>query len=564
MRKLTFIIILLSAALNSAAQGFNVQSFTADIYLDSAGYFDVVENYDIEFTESKHGIYRDLVTDYTLQTLNGNKEKRKLVIKNIEVPGHPYHINPRFEQRISGQIDIRIGDKNKTVIGLEHYQIKYRVYNGLLFENGLVQLYWNIKPDHWNAIFRQINFRIHCPPSAIISPENCFVYFGVSGIRSNSTDFTYGYKGGIFSANSKQGFYAVQGQNVTCLVKLPQELIKETHLYTPFWQAFGWIIVLVLLLLAFWLVWLKYGKEAKIVSVTSYYPPENIDPAMAGYLINDKEDASDLIACFPDWARQGYISIEEIPKDGLFGTSDIKINRLNPLPVSAPEYQQIIFNSLFNIWGNHVLISTLRNNFYIPMNQAKNCLERQAQSYYEPSGKKAMKITMVAAIIAAVLLCALFLFAVGPIAAIISTLVCVFIALMSFYLQKKNSKGNALFGELKGFRHFIKMAELSRIKSLIIQDPDYFETTMSYALAFGLLDKWAKKFDALDVDIKAPAWYHSHNSGASMARMSLFSKSFTHSMASMQSTLVSSPSSSSSGGGGSSGGGFGGGGGGSW
>ena len=128
-------------------------------------------------------------------------------------------------------------------------------------------------------------------------------------------------------------------------------------------------------------------------------------------------------------------------------------------------------------------------------------------------------------------------------------------------MVKRNAKGNALLSELKGFKGFIKLAEENKLKMLLKDDPAYFETTMGYALAFGMFDRWAKKFDALNLE--PPKWYHS---GVSNNRsMSHFSNSFASSMSNVRSNMVSSPSSSGgSSGGGSSGGGFGGGGGGSW
>ena len=126
-------------------------------------------------------------------------------------------------------------------------------------------------------------------------------------------------------------------------------------------------------------------------------------------------------------------------------------------------------------------------------------------------------------------------------------------------MVKKNAKGNAAFSELKGFRNFIKIAEENKLKMLLHDSPSYFETTMGYALAFGLFDQWAKKFEALN--LQPPSWYTSSTGAFTMHN---FSRSFSDSIATAKSTMVSSPSSSSSGGGGSSGGGFGGGGGGSW
>src|SRR5690606_105445 len=131
------------------------------------------------------------------------------------------------------------------------------------------------------------------------------------------------------------------------LVKLPKDLIQETYITTPIWQEYGWVGILILLLLTFWLIWLKYGKDEKVIATTSYYPPKGIDPAMAGYLINDRDDASDLIAFFPHWASQGYISITEIPKSGIFGKADMKLTKLKSLPLNVPEYESKLFYSLF-------------------------------------------------------------------------------------------------------------------------------------------------------------------------------------------------------------------------
>ncbi|CAL1518730.1 DUF2207 domain-containing protein [Chitinophaga sp. MM2321] len=559
MKRVYFILFFLFESGAAFAQGFIVKDLTADIYLSKEGYFDVVEKYNIEFTEAKHGIFREIITDYKLQTTEGKTENRKLVIENLEVPGYNFSTNYKIEQRTDGKIKIKIGDKNKLVTGLQHYEIKYRVYNAFLFEHDLAQFYWNIKPQGWLAVFQKINFNIHVPEGVVLSPENCFVYAGNTGTTSPSVDFDYSYSDGVFVGKSHDFFISVPGQDVTVLIKLPKNLIKENFITVPLWQQYGWVGILGFLLFVFWLVWLKYGKDDIVISTTSYYPPKDIDPAMAGYLIDDKGDTSDLIALIPQWASQGFITIEEIPKSSLLGKADMKLTRLNTIPVTAPDYEQRLFSTLFGIWRDTVLIGSLRNTFYVTMNEAKKELKAKAQKYYEVKSNKVMKITMGVAITLGVLLCPLFLFVFGVVAAVSAPFTCVFIALMSFFLQKKNKQGNAIFSELKGFKQFIKMAEVSRIKTLIEQDEQYFEKTMSYALAFGLLGNWAKKFDALN--IPPPTWYSS--SGTHMMGMYAFSKSFSGSMATAQSSMVSSPSGSRSGGG-SSGGGFGGGGGGSW
>jgi uncharacterized membrane protein len=562
MKRIFIILIFLFSNAVAFAQGFTVKNYTANIDINAEGYFDVVENYDIEFTEAKHGIFREIITEYDLQTFTGKSEKRSLVIKNLEVPGQTFSTNSGPEQRFNGSLKIKIGDKNELVTGIQHYEIKYRVYNAFLFEDSIIQFYWNIKPQGWEAEFQQINFYIHVPQGISLSSENCFVYSGNAGTTTPSEEYDYTYTDGLYSAKSKELAISLPGQNVTVLIKLPKNSIRENFITIPLWQQYGWIGILVLLLIIFWRVWVKYGKDDRVIATTSYYPPKGIDPAMAGYLIDDKGDTNDLISFLPHWASQGFITIEEIPKSGWFGKADMKLKKIKSLPDTSPSYEKTMFNGIFSNSVNEVLVSSLENIFYMTMNAAKKQMREIAnENYYETKSNLVMKITIGLAVVFGVLLCILFLYTFGPIAAVLSAITSVFIASMSFYLQKKNSKGNSILSELKGFKQFIKIAEINRIKMLLEEDPKYFEKTMSYALAFGLLDKWADKFDTLN--LPPPNWYTSN--GVGLMNMHTFSQSFSGNIANASSNMVSSPSSSSGGsGGGSSGGGFGGGGGGSW
>lgn len=559
MKRLFLILVVLFAHVLTFAQGFTVKDFTVDFYLKAEGYFDVVENYELEFTEAKHGIYRDIFTNYKLQTPDGKVEKRNLVIQNIEVPGQNFKINNRLEQRSNNKISIRIGDANRTVIGLQHYEIKYRVYNAFLFNDSSVQFYWNVKPSDWLAVFQNIHCNIHVPESIPLSARNCFLYAGNEGISEPSTDFAYQYSDGLFRAQSHDFFFSTPNQSVTILIKLPADAIQKNFIVTPIWREYGWIGVLLFLVVVFWWVWRKYGKDDKVVATTSYYPPLNINPAMAGYLMDDKGDSSDLIALIPHWATQGLLLIEEIPKSGFFSSVDMKLTRRRQLPDGATKYERKVFEGLFGLFSTTVLISSLRNTFYTVMNAAKTELKRDAQQYYVAKSNQVMKITACISVGAGVLLAVLFLFVFGVIAAISASVVGVFLAFMSFFIQKKNNLGNEVLTELIGFKQFIKYAEIDRLKMLLKEDPNYFEKTMSYALAFGLLEQWGQKFN--DLNLAAPSWYSGSN--AHGMGIYLFSKSFNNTVSHAQSNMVSAPSSSSSGGG-SSGGGFGGGGGGSW
>ncbi|MEO8773910.1 MAG: DUF2207 domain-containing protein [Gelidibacter sp.] len=547
------------------AQDFTVGNYAVDITIHEEGYFDVVEKYDVTFEMPKHGIYRDIQTKYDLLTEEGVQEIRKIKISTVEVPGHKFKTPFGFEQNVTGTYQIKIGDKNQTVNGAQHYEIKYRVENAFLHESDGVKFYWNLKPSDWRSTFRNIDFKIHLPASIDVNSDNVFVYSGDVGTTNVSEDIDFTVANGIVQGKSESGFTSYQGQSVTILINLPPNSIAEIKPFWPFWTDYGWTFVLAILLGGFYWTWLRYGKDDKVISITSYFPPEGMDPAMAGYLINDSDDVSDLISLIPYWGSKGFLRIEEIPKKGWFSSADTKLIALKTLPKDAPSYEKTIYEGLFGsiVTGGdtEVLVSSLKDKFYTHMSSARSTLKNKAQPYYDAGAKRVQNITYVVLILLALILAPLLLFVWGFIAVFAYIILTVFLIIMNKHMIKKNAKGNATLSELKGFRQFIKVAEVNKLKMLITEDPSYFETTMGYALAFGLFDQWANKFDNLNVP--PPSWYTS--SSTVPLTMNSFSNSFANTMASAKSTMVSSPSSSGgSSGGGSSGGGFGGGGGGSW
>ncbi len=505
------VLLILSVFNMSAlcAQGFHVEEYHVDITIHKEGYFDVVENYDLVFDIAKHGIFRDIQTKYDLRTAKGGLEKRQIEINHIEVPGYTYDVSSAFSQRVEGEVSIKIGDADVTLSGPQHYEIKYRVVNAFLHEDSVIHFYWNIKPGGWIAPFHKINFAVHLPENVSVAASECFVYAGPFGAENPSNEFDTDYSNGTFYAKSHEDVLSPGGESVTVLIKLPPGSVKTYEPFWPFWTDYGWTLILTLLLAIFYGLWRKFGKDDHVPTTTSYYAPEKMDPAMAGFLINDKEDTSDLISLIPYWATNGLLKIEEIAKEGWFSKSDTKLTMLKSIDNDAPVYQRTIFNGLFDGGvGETVLISSLKNTFYTKMGTAKAKLKSEAQEYYLAGSKRVQIITAVILVLVLIILFPLNLMFWGVVAAITGVLFCIVLLIINQYMVKKNKRGNEVFSELKGFRKFIKIAEEKKLKMLLKEDPGYFESTMSYALAFGLFDKWAEKFDGLDV--QPPSWYSSY------------------------------------------------------
>lgn len=574
MKRIYFLFVFLLCGTVSFAQDFTVNNLAADFYLSKDGYFDVVEKYDIEFSEPKHGIFREMLTKFDFRDENGKVSKREMYISDIEVPGRTFTTNEIFGKRFSDKLSIKIGDKDKLIDGNQQYEIRYRVKNALIFTDSLAQFYWNVKPSEWLSVFKSVNFTVHVPDGTLLSPKNCFVYSGANGNTELSTEFDGDYSENIFSAKSKENFYSVPGQSVTVLVKIPKSLITETDFTPPFWKRYDWLGILGLIFISvFGYVKLKLRLN-RITPVTSYYPPENMDPAMAGVLIDNTADSRDISCLLPYWATKGIIRMEEIPKGERALNDNLKLIKLKELPEDSAGYEFNLFGKIFKE-KDEVLTGSLVGVFY----EALQLLNNKSKEYYT-NKKSGVKIFV------AVLSWIWAFFSISFLPFFVKDYIDIesvkFILLLIFNflffftvfpflfayitnkLLTKNKKGKSVMPELLGFYQFVKMAETDRIRALLQEDPLYFEKTMPYAVAFNLLKEWTGKFEGLLS--KSPDWYSS--SSGTHFTMNTFAHSFSSSMKTASRTMVASPSSGSSSsshsGGGSSGGGAGSGGGGSW
>lgn len=576
MRKLFLTLFTFSFCAISYAQNFSVQQLTADFYLSKEGYFDVVEKYDVKFQEPAHGIYRDFITRFDYKDAKGKVTKRTMYISDIEVPGEQFSTNELLGKQWGDMLRIKIGDKKSRVYGEQHYEIRYRVKNALFFNGDKVSFYWNVKSPEWFSVFFKVNFTVHAPDGAVLSPENCFVYAGPEGDTAISDKFVYNYNGNVFSAQSSDFFVSPYLQSVTALIELPKNLIKEVDFTPPFTERYRWLGIL-LGVLALGIVAIKLRLKAiSVTPVTSYYPPDGVDSALAGALIDDITNPRDIQSLLPYWGSKGYIKMEEIPAGEASLAGDLKLTKLKDLPADSPGYQINIFRKLF-IGSDEIYMSSRPGVF----GEGVQLLIKKTKEFYKSRGRKIKIIVLILSWIVAFSLITWFPFVAKSyvdinggkfIAFIIVGYLFFFIVfpiLFAFIFNKmraKTEKGKQILGELYGFRQFIRLAEADRLKVLLEEDPYYFEKTMPYAVSFNLLREWTDKFEGLLH--QTPAWYSSTRSGNNFT-MHTFASSMNSSMMVAKAGMVSlssgsGSSSRSSSGGGSSGGGAGRGGGGSW
>ena len=131
-------------------------------------------------------------------------------------------------------------------------------------------------------------------------------------------------------------------------------------------------------------------------------------------------------------------------------------------------------------------------------------------------------------------------------------------------MPKKTAEGQELLRRILGFRRYMDTAETHRQQ--FAERENIFAEYLPYAIVFGLVSKWARAFEGLDMKRAVEGWY----TGSSFTNVALFSSGLADFSSSVSSVIATTPAStggasgSSGFSGGSSGGGGGGGGGGSW
>lgn len=144
MKYCSFLVFcLLAIGLVFADQGwYTITQYHVDMNLHEDASMDVVEQIDVNFSEPRHGIYREI----PLQ----DPYKEYLSLNNISVDNDPIASESRSSQLLS----LKIGDKDTLLSWPKRYMIRYTVENAIKAYSGWTELYrnviWNGRQDyHW-------------------------------------------------------------------------------------------------------------------------------------------------------------------------------------------------------------------------------------------------------------------------------------------------------------------------------------------------------------------------------------------------------------------------------
>jgi len=550
------LLFTLSAAV-VRAEYFVIRNYNVSVILHGEdASFLVEEVIQVDFSERRHGIFREIPYQY-----RRDGKKVQIQIRDVEVEGFDFDTYTEGSNYV-----IKIGSKDLWVEGRQTYRIRYRVQKAFLLEENHTEFYWNLLGDSWPVSVDSVEFLVDLGSSIKLDSTDYGVVSGLRGERGQ--DVVFGWEGGKLSGKSTRTYAPNEG--LTVFLRLPKHFVRRPGPWEMWWDKYGnlsiGVVLFVALFLAFFRTWWLYGKDYLVVDVVAYRPPEAMTPSVAGVLIDDMADFRDLIALLPYWAMQGFLSIKQVEIS--WAPDDHELKKLKELPATAHDYERVLFNGIFAS-GDTVLVSKLKGSFHETLTQAKTLLSDHVKNMgvYYPVSLDVQVYSYIASFLCLLAGGLSIVFLEQIWVAISLFLVAVAGFFFSYFMIKRNQTGVQYYQKVRGFRTFVKTAEKDKLERMLEEDASYFEKTLPYAMVFGYAKKWSEKFDGLQIE--PPGWYTTSGGRfGGVHGFASFGSSLESSVQDIQSAFGTVPQSSggsgSSGGGGFSGGGFGGGGGGSW
>ncbi len=612
-RALLAVVALLLAFTAPAAadEGWVIDRFASDIEVQRDGSLLVTEAIDVDFQRlgDRHGIFREIPFRYAW-----DQDPKMIRVYRIDVrsvrdasgKGLTYETSEE-----GANVRIRIGDADRTVSGKQSYRITYTVFGALNTFDDHDELYWNVNGGDWAVPMRAVTATVRtafdaftsvaCFEGPLGSHKACQSSFSPQRASfSATTALPVGEQLTIVTALRK-GAVAVPPP----ILQRRERGIDEYFELTP-WTVGGALVAMIGGLgLVGWRWWTAGRDERERQTIVpEYEPPEKMRPAQAGLLIDEQADTKDVTATIVDLAVRGYLTITELPAEGLFGKKDWTLTRVpaKEAPGALQQYERTIFEGLFGEGPlsateervvalvqrltnraidtdatqtaaeaeptDVVKLSALKQLFYTTLAKAQRELyaDSVARRWFAADPQRVRQI-YAALGIGAVVVAGFLVFWLGAslgaglvgLGAVVPALALIGVAPR---MPRKTREGSELHRRTLGFRHYMEIAETERQR--FAERENIFSEYLPYAIVFGCVEKWARAFSDIDAARATSSWYTGSSLGAFSANdLSNNLSSFSNQVSS---TIASTPGGSGGSGfsGGGSGGGGGGGGGGSW
>jgi len=545
---LTFVFLFSLPTRASAQEAIN--TFHVDMVAQKDGALKITEQIEYTFgSDYHHGIYRTIplvsrvgdlyrVIDikFTGVLRDGKKEK--------------YSVDNTGEE-----VEIKIGDPDRTISGPHLYTIGYTVKNGIgsNYEDH-DEIYWNVTGDEWSIPISTSSVLLKTDFGTPVQKAVCFT--GPAG--STESNCNVSIKDGAVSIATSTDLGSSEGMTIVAgfpVGTFPKSTLQKSMPMDPDFKIFliiyGLLFLLFNFIIAPYLIYWYMKKRNK----TRFGPPvvnfdlpkspdgTRISPAEAGTIDNTKIEKEDIIATIFDLAIRKYIKIEGTIKKTKFGLSESQDFTLTKLAPKANDhglnpFETKVIDAIFKSQKTTTLKAAKLTYTTFSDLETKNFEQLIKRNFFMKNPKTQKSLSMIFG------LTTFFsgAFVLGGV-----------LLYLSRKLNGRTQLGDEMDWKLDGLKIFLKATKRYNVwqtKNFV-----FLEQMIPYAMALGVIDDYMKELKVLKPNY-SPSWYSGNGNFYMM--YPLFASTASSNV------TTAAPSSSSGFSGGSSGGGGGGGGGGSW
>ncbi|MFA7661812.1 MAG: DUF2207 domain-containing protein, partial [Anaerovoracaceae bacterium] len=313
----------------------------------------ITETITVNYLTPHHGIYRNIryrgvaESSYEGEVFSRNYSNR---IQDVTVAGYMTQTYVEGDYFV-----VQIGSPDFQVDGIHTYTIGYRCIMRDDRISAFDSFYWNLLPFGWQMPIASSQLTVEFPKAI---PESQLEIIAGGYGSTETIPFDLSQDGRTLTTQVSN---LPEGYGVTVHSVMEEGyFVGEANLNWALW------LMLVGLLGApifVFVLWLRYGRDPRIVQTVEFYPPEGTTPAEVGYIVDGVVDKKDLVSLIIYLAEKGHLTIEPIEEG-----QDTLLRRRKDLPEDAPIYLKTFFEGLFLGEEDEVLdevkISQLKETFY--------------------------------------------------------------------------------------------------------------------------------------------------------------------------------------------------------
>lgn len=500
--------------------------------------------------EERHGIFRTI--PFVIKNQEGTQFQMRFDVLSVtNEQGTAYQFEKSEENK---QVQIKIGDPDTTITGINTYKITYVVRGALTYFSDYDELYWNATGNQWQIPIQSSTYVINLPKDTPMDEVAGICYTGVAGSAEQNCTVEKTSHGALFRTGGELG----SGEGLTVAVRFPKGLVAilEPEEYREFFETILGKIVLagIILVAVFWYLlyplwlpikWWMYGRDPDVGKAARawYDPPETsagrvFSPAETGTMIDEKVDNREIVAMMVDLARRGYLKIIEK------GENHFLLRKIKE-PADLDEIEKDFIEGIFNTSDE---VDLKKKKMHTHVEHIKSQIyDRLTKEGFFPENPKTIRLYYGGMI--------------GAAAATFNIPLLISASVFGLNIVRKTKDGAHAANKARAMKSFLTSQE--RQLQFQAEKQLFFEKLLPFAIAFGVEKKWADRFK--DMDLTPPDWYegnfrNGYNTGYLVHSLNSASTQVNQASA----APVSSTGHSSGFSGGFSGGGGGGGGGGSW